>query len=564
MMDTPFFAVTPLVLAPLALLALLLPALLAGPLSVVRRWWVLLNVAIVGTALLTARFMFGGVRRRLDYNPAWWASPLAFWLALSLLAAAGAVWVWRRQRRAKPADRLAALTVRLSDELVLGLLSLIGLGVVAYCLWDGRPLLHPSLVIWTAAWVGTLYPLYLRRAARRVPATPPALTTQGVVLLTVAVACAAYGATTLRDPAVRWTFVGYDRGSIVCPPLVAGDRIYVAAALGQGRLQHGDVYCLDLSSGRAIWVYTFTNAREMKPLFSSPCLAGGRLYVGEGSPDDTHCKLYCMDATSGRKHWHFQTGSRIVSSPCVEDGRVYFAAGADGLYCLDAMTGAKLWQFAGGQLNTSPAVAGRHLYAACSDETDHVLCLDSTTGQPLWRTAVDLPVRGSPTVAGESVFFGLGNGTLFHSTDRPAGALFCIDAETGECCWRHDIADAVLTKPTVDQDVVYFGSRDGNCYCVDRRDGKRRWKRPLGCPIKAAPTVSGPDLYVAAGGGFVFCLQAGTGEVWRKFDVGRHSQTKPRLLSGAVVAGGHLYFGAGLDDVITGLAPTLYCLKDRW
>ena len=45
-MHPPPPAVFPVVVAPLAALALLLTALLAWPLAALRRWWALLNVAI--------------------------------------------------------------------------------------------------------------------------------------------------------------------------------------------------------------------------------------------------------------------------------------------------------------------------------------------------------------------------------------------------------------------------------------------------------------------------------------------------------------------------------------
>src|SRR5262249_29129984 len=102
-MATPLFAVTPLVVAPLAVLAMLFPVLFAGPLRALRRWWVVFNVCSVSAALYTTRFTFQGVKRRLAESDAWWASPVAFWLALALVAAAGAMWVWWRHRAAGPA-----------------------------------------------------------------------------------------------------------------------------------------------------------------------------------------------------------------------------------------------------------------------------------------------------------------------------------------------------------------------------------------------------------------------------------------------------------------------------
>jgi hypothetical protein len=178
------FAIIPVVVVPLALLAILLTALLSWLLAAVRRWWAPLNVACACAALYVARFTFEGVCRRCAEADAWWASPVAFWMALSAVAGCGAAWVWFR---AEAADRHAAPKPGGGEKVVLSLLSLACLAVAVYRLWGRPALLDPSLVVGAAAWAGTLYAL---RPLRRVPAR---LTAQGVTLVALAVACAAYG-----------------------------------------------------------------------------------------------------------------------------------------------------------------------------------------------------------------------------------------------------------------------------------------------------------------------------------------------------------------------------------
>jgi hypothetical protein len=170
-------------MAPLALLAILFPALFAGPLAVLRRWWVVLNVASVCTALYVARFTFAGFRRTLDDAGAWWAKPWAFWLLLGALAAAGSAWAfWRAPWLGETGVRGPA---RL-EKAVLCLLSLAGLGLLTYRHITGDRLVCPALVACTATWVGTAYLLWGTRATRP---RPPA---QAVTLLSLAVACGGY------------------------------------------------------------------------------------------------------------------------------------------------------------------------------------------------------------------------------------------------------------------------------------------------------------------------------------------------------------------------------------
>src|SRR5262245_40826803 len=185
--------------------------------------------------------------------------------------------------------------------------------------------------------------------------------------------CAALAATGCRqrpDPAaapeppeVVWAFEAQKRGAVVASPLVAGDRVYLAALHDTAFANAGAVYCLDRATGKPVW--TFDDGGKMQHPFSGPRLAGGRLYLGEGMHADFTCKLYCLDAASGRKLWDFVAEGHIESSPCLAGGKVYFAAGDDGVYCLDAATGEKRWQFAGPfHIDSRPAVPGRRLYAA--------------------------------------------------------------------------------------------------------------------------------------------------------------------------------------------------------
>src|SRR5262249_34488183 len=286
---------------------------------------------------------------------------------------------------------------------------------------------------------------------------------------------------------LRWTFRPPDAGGIASSPLIAGDRVFVAAAHDSAFRPYGAVYCLNRDDGKQLW--TFHDGKKMKPVYSSPCLTGDRLYVGEGFHEDAGCKLYCLKAENGEKVWEFPTGSHTESSPCVVDGKVYFGAGDEGVYCLDAATGKQIWNYPGLHVDVNPAVAAGRLYAGSgvgdAYQETAIFCLDAATGKAVWRVKTDLPTWGSPVVAGNRVYFGLGNGRINESDANPAGRLLCVDTATGECVWQYEATDAVLCRPTLDSKSVYFGSRDRHLYCVSREDGSLRWKRDLGGPLVA-------------------------------------------------------------------------------
>jgi hypothetical protein len=162
-------------------LAMLLPALFLGPLAALRRRWVVFNVLALAAGLYAVRFTFVGFRRTLERTGAWWTTPLAFWLALSLVAAAGLAWTLRRKPAGAP--------VR-GEAVALGLLSLGGLAAAAYPIWDGGPPLYPLLVPCAACAAGMLRAALPGRAGSP---RPRGLTAQAVVLGTLSLGFALFG-----------------------------------------------------------------------------------------------------------------------------------------------------------------------------------------------------------------------------------------------------------------------------------------------------------------------------------------------------------------------------------
>src|SRR5204862_7925568 len=137
-------------------------------------------------------------------------------------------------------------------------------------------------------------------------------------LLTIACATAA-ATTTVSVPTsgvrILWAYEPPERGFLDAAPCVSEKRIYVAAAHVTGTSRRGAVYCLDRATGRPLW--KFDADGSMRPVFSSPRLADGRLYVGEGFHEDADCRLFCLNADTGAKLWEQATASHVESTPCI-------------------------------------------------------------------------------------------------------------------------------------------------------------------------------------------------------------------------------------------------------
>ncbi len=338
---------------------------------------------------------------------------------------------------------------------------------------------------------------------------------------------------------VAWIFSAaehYAKPHIDSSPAISGGSIFVGLAELSTFSTGGYVLCLDLSSGKVRWQH-----KTQFPVFSSPAVVSGRVFIGEGYHQDANCRLWCLDATSGKPIWHFESKSHIESSPFVAREQVYFGAGADGVYCLRANDGGVVWHFADEHVDTSPLVTSGFLFCGTGYGEFSAICLSARDGKPRWRTPFDLPVWGAPVRVGGRVYFGLGNGSLVSSDENPRGAVVCLSAVSGKLIWRRDVPDAVLSALSHASGKLFCTSRDGNVYALSPAQGTVLWKRSLGAPVVTSPLVGERALIAVSDAGRVAQLALESGEVLSEEELGKDI----RVLSSPAAAAGRVVLGAG-------------------
>ncbi len=190
----------------------------------------------------------------------------------------------------------------------------------------------------------------------------------------------------------------------------------------------GRVYSYSYASGFLSYTPDWQfPSQEQSPLsgriLSSPALHQGRVYFGGGNayngtaiqPGDTH--LYCLDAANGTQIWKHEFGGSLVASPVIQDDRLYIGCLDNTIYCLDISsdTPSEPWTFSTGDaVHSTPLVVNGRLY--CGSNDGYLYCLDAETGQKLWRLKTRGQVVSSPKYADGRIYFG--------STD---GVIYCVE-----------------------------------------------------------------------------------------------------------------------------------------
>src|SRR6185312_15682995 len=104
-----------------------------------------------------------------------------------------------------------------------------------------------------------------------------------------------------------------------------------------------------------------------------------------------------------------------------------------------------------------------------------------------WRFVTEGDVMSSPTVLGQTVYIGSGD-----------GRLYALDRTEGTKKWSFDASNPIASSPAVGNGAVYVGTRDGHFFAVDAASGKQRWKFATGPLMPWAWGHESGDVYTSS------------------------------------------------------------------
>jgi eukaryotic-like serine/threonine-protein kinase len=221
----------------------------------------------------------------------------------------------------------------------------------------------------------------------------------------------------------------------------------------------------------------------------------------------------------------------------------------------DAVSGRALlglqWRFlTDGDVIGSPTVVGDVVYIGSGD--GFMYALDRTTGVVRWKRDMGSPIASSPAVGTRRVFFGTRDGR-FHA----------LDAATGEVRWRiatgpdfpwpwgHESGDVYTSSPVHVNGTVIIGAGDGRVYALDARTARQLWRASTGGRVRSSPAVADGRVYVGSADGRVYAFDLATGALeWRydtegvKLESRNFGYDRRTVQSSPAVSGGTVFVGA--------------------
>lgn len=201
------------------------------------------------------------------------------------------------------------------------------------------------------------------------------------------------------------------------------------------------------------------------------------------------------------------------------------------MWAFERATGRVSWSRQGEWTLTRSDIVGTDGLAVGRNDRGDLVALDVTNGEPVWHVAHQgeryrPDVAESPAVLGPHIIF-----------SAPDGAVYEVDAGSGDVLWRSDIACDASTSIAFGGDDVYVGCRDGRLFHLQSEDGRLTSTLALGRELEGRLSLLDGMLIVPGRNWIGAVDRALNGVIWERADLGRVSVVQPLVWRDAVLSG---------------------------
>jgi outer membrane protein assembly factor BamB len=283
-------------------------------------------------------------------------------------------------------------------------------------------------------------------------------------------------------------------------------------------------------------------------LAASPISAGCRVYT-----IDTLGAVRAFDGRTGAQLWASQTPSEKGNTASLygggiayDKGRIYATNGLGYVAAIDERNGGIIWKVRpGGPLRGSPTVANDSIYVMSQD--NQIYSLKESDGSNNWSNSASLEIAGVFGSASPAV----GQGTVVAGFS--SGELNAYRYENGRMVWqdalqRTSIRTSVSSLSDIDADPVIDSSQviavgqGGRMVALDLITGQRQWE--LNIAGIDTPWVAGDWIFVVTDQAKVLCVARQNGHIRWINQLPQFLKPKSKKgeidYSGPILAGGRL------------------------
>lgn len=333
--------------------------------------------------------------------------------------------------------------------------------------------------------------------------------------------------------------------SVVLPP-AQGNTAWPQAG-GTASKSYGHL-ALAATPVRA-WSAQIAGSSNRRRLAASPVVGGGMVYAA-----DTSGEVHAFNAQSGSKAWTQRmevdgglTSAAFGGGASFDNGRVYATNGVGEVVALNANDGTQIWKVKpAGPLRGSPTVAFNSVFVMTQDNQIHAM--SASTGEPVWNETGSISQAGVFGVAAPAA----GQGTVI--AGYSSGELVAYRYENGRTLWSDALARTSISTqvgsltdidadPIIDQGRVYALGQGGRMAAYELVTGQRIWE--LNVAGISTPAIAGEWIFALTDDARLLAIARSTGKIRWITQLARYRDEEdkdgPIFWTGPVLAGGNLW-----------------------
>ena len=285
----------------------------------------------------------------------------------------------------------------------------------------------------------------------------------------------------------------------------------------------GAVVALNIVDGTERWRVSIAGEQ----FSAAPSLSGERLLLGSDKG-----RLVALSIKDGSELWRFKAGGKFVGSANTykrKDGRVsaFVVSWDNNLYAIDVETGKEIWRYATeNRLNATPAVVENNVvFGGCDG---FVRVLDADDGTELAASNVGSYIAAPVAVDWPRVYVG-----------HHEAKFLCVEPFAEKTHWTyHNREEPYVAAPASNGSVIIFGSDDQRVHCVDK-NGKAQWEFRTNGKVMSGAVIAGPHVYIGSDDGFLYVLDLKNGTKLWSYEVGAEIDCDPALINRHLCVSAH-------------------------